>query len=147
MEHSNLNTIKLVSVVLVERPIEEVWEHWINPESIEQWNIPFEGWHCPSVINDFREGGGFDFRMEERANHEGFDYRGLYHRIIPLTYIESSSEGRSCIVEFQAIDSNTIIRETFEPDTVTPLDIQQKFTDTVLLNFKKFVEKIALLKN
>jgi len=91
-------------------------------------------------MNDFREGGQFNFRMERRDDHEGFDYRGVYNRIIPLEYIESTSGGRSCIVEFQAIDNNTIIREIFEPDTITALDLQQNFTDSVLGNFKKFME-------
>ncbi|WP_104382429.1 SRPBCC domain-containing protein [Sphingobacterium sp. HMA12] len=130
----------LVSVVLVERPIEDVWKHWTFTGSIKQWNIPFDDWHCPLVTNDFREGGQFNFRMERMEDGAGFDYCGVYNRIIPLEYIESTSAGRNCIVEFQAIDNNTIIRETFEPDTKTPLDLQQKFTDSVLTNFKKFVE-------
>jgi hypothetical protein len=61
-----------------------------------------------------------------------------------MEYIESTSGGRKCIVEFQAIDDNTIIRETFEPDTFTPLDLQQSFTDGVLLSFKKFIENKSL---
>ena len=144
MEEVNLSTKKLVSVVLVERPIEEVWRHWGKPESIRQWNIPFDDWHCPLVINDLTEGGLFDFRMEQRNNHEGFNYRGIYHRIIPLECIESTGNDRNCIVEFQAIDDNTIVRETFEPDTMVPFDLQQAFTDAVLMNFKKFVEKTQL---
>ncbi|WP_454880067.1 SRPBCC domain-containing protein [Sphingobacterium detergens] len=140
MEDANSGEKKLVSVILVEKPLEDVWEHWIGSASIKQWNIPFDDWHCPEVENDFREGGQFNFRMERRDDHEGFDYRGVYDRIIPLEYIESTSGGRNCIVEFQAIDNNTIIRETFEPDAVTPLDLQQNFTDAVLVNFKKFVE-------
>ncbi|WP_077435071.1 SRPBCC domain-containing protein [Sphingobacterium sp. CZ-UAM] len=140
MEDVNSGEKKLVSVVLVEKPLEDVWEHWIRSASIKQWNIPFDDWHCPEVENDFREGGQFNFRMERRIDHEGFDYVGIYECIIPFEYIESISGGRSCIVEFQAIDHNTIIRETFEPDTVTPLDLQQNFTDAVLLSFKKFVE-------
>ncbi|RKO72725.1 activator of HSP90 ATPase [Sphingobacterium puteale] len=140
MEAADSNRNTLVSVVLVERPIEDVWEHWTGAGSIKQWNIPFDDWHCPAVTNDFREGGNFNFRMERMEDGEGFDYRGVYDRIVPFEYIESTSAGRNCIVEFQAIDNNTILRETFEPDKKTPLDLQQKFTDSVLINFKKFVE-------
>ncbi|MDR2269972.1 MAG: SRPBCC domain-containing protein [Sphingobacterium sp.] len=140
MEDTKSNNNTLVSVVLVEKPIEDVWEHWIESASIRQWNIPFDDWHCPKVVNDFREGGQFDFRMERKEDREGFDYRGVYNRIIPLEYIETTSGGRNCIVEFQAIDNNTIIRETFEPDKTTPLALQQNFTDSVLIRFKEFVE-------
>ena len=69
---------------------------------------------------------------------------GVYDEIIWMESIESNSGGRKCIVEFQAIDNNTIIRETFDPDPFTSLDLQQSFTDGVLLSFKKFIENKSL---
>lgn len=140
MEETAQHSNNLVSVILVEAPIDMVWKHWIRPESIKQWNVPFDDWHCPEVTNDFREGGRFNFRMEQKNSQDGFNYSGIYTRITTMEYIESDCGGRSCVVEFRAIDNNTIIREIFEPDPTTPLDVQQNFTDSVLLNFKNFVE-------
>ena len=134
----------LVSVILVEKPLAHVWKYWNDADAIMQWNIPFDDWHCPAVHIDFREGGMFNFRMEQKNSREGFDYVGVYDEIILMEYIGSISGGRTCVVEFQAIDNNTIIRETFEPDTVTPLELQQSFTDGVLLSFKKFIENKSL---
>lgn len=82
--------------------------------------------------------------MEQKNSRGGFDYVGVYDEIILMEYIGSISGGRTCVVEFQAIDNNTIIRETFEPDTFTPLELQQSFTDGVLLSFKKFIENKSL---
>ncbi len=134
----------LVSVILVEKPLAHVWKYWNDADAIMQWNIPFDDWHCPAVHIDFREGGMFNFRMEQKNSREGFDYVGVYDEIILMEYIGSISGGRTCVVEFQAIDNNTIIRETFEPDTFTPLKLQQSFTDGVLLSFKKFIENKSL---
>ncbi|MFT4095005.1 MAG: hypothetical protein QM640_15345 [Niabella sp.] len=32
----------LAATVLVEKPVELVWEKWIAPSDIMQWNIPFK---------------------------------------------------------------------------------------------------------
>jgi len=144
MKHKDRPVKNLVSVILVEKQLADVWKYWNDADAIMQWNIPFDDWHCPAVHIDFREGGMFNFRMEQKNSREGFDYVGVYDEIIWMEYIESTSGGRTCIVEFQAIDDNTIIRETFEPDTFTPLDLQQSLTDGVLLSFKKFIENKSL---
>ncbi|SFQ45176.1 SRPBCC domain-containing protein [Parafilimonas terrae] len=135
--------MKTIAVaVLVEKPLDVVWEKWINPDAIKQWNIPFENWHCPGAINDVTDGGLFIFRMEKKDGSEGFDYKGKYNRIIPFEYIESiQHDGRKTIVEFQQIDDNTIIRESFEPEAQTPLDVQESFCQSVLNRFKQYAEQ------
>ena len=144
MKHKDQPVKKLVSVILVEKQLADVWKYWNDADAIMQWNIPFDEWHCPAAGIDFREGGMFNFRMEQKNSREGFDYVGVYDEIIWMESIESNSGGRKCIVEFQAIDNNTIIRETFDPDPFTSLDLQQSFTDGVLLSFKKFIENKSL---
>ncbi|WP_175633858.1 SRPBCC domain-containing protein [Pedobacter ghigonis] len=132
----------LIATVLIEKPIDEVWNHWTNPLSIKIWNIPFEDWHCPKVINNLKDGGSFFFRMEHINGHDGFDYTGIYDKIIRYESIASTcNDGRRNLVEFQSSANNTIIKETFEPDKTTPLAVQQDFTDSVLKRFKRFVEQ------
>lgn len=134
---------ELVSTVVVQKTIHEVWEHWTNPVSIKIWNIPFDNWHCPNVENDLRNGGSFNFRMENADTKEGFNYTGIYARVVPLKYIKSICEdGRKNKVEFESSGSATIVRETFDPDSETPIETQQNFTDSILKNFKKFIEGI-----
>ena len=132
----------IVVAVLIEKPLKIVWEKWINPDDIKQWNIPFENWHCPKVMNDVTDGGSFFFRMESKDGKEGFDYKGNYTKVIPFEYIENTQDdGRKSVVEFQQIDDNTIIRETFEPEAQTPPDIQEAFCQSVLNRFKQYAEQ------
>lgn len=80
--------------------------------------------------------------MENIEDKDGFNYSGTYVEIIPYEHIESiSDDGRKTLVVFESIDDQVKITETYETDDVTPLAIQQKFTDSVLRNFKRFVEK------
>ncbi|MGG5210584.1 SRPBCC domain-containing protein [Chryseobacterium sp. MIQD13] len=131
----------LIVSISVEKPIDEVWKHWTEENSIKIWNIPFDDWHCPKAENNLRDGGEFRYRMERIDGKEGFDYTGIYSKIIPLKSIESiCDDGRKNLVEFQSLGDSVIIRETFEPEDRTPLDIQQNFTDSVLKRFKKFIE-------
>lgn len=142
MTKMNQNNHNLVSTVLVTKPIDMVWQHWISPDSIKHWNIPFDDWHCPIVENKVCPGGTFFFRMERTDGQEGFDYKGIYDRVIPKQRIESTGDdGRKTTVEFEVAGNHTFIRETFEPDLETPLDMQQHFTDAVLERFKKFIEQ------
>lgn len=127
--------------VIVEKPLEKVWEKWISEEDVKNWNIPFDDWHCPLVKNNVETGGDFFFRMESKDGKEGFDYKGKYTRVVPLEIIENRQEdGRKTINEFQEIDENTIIRETFEPENHTPVEQQKKFCEAVLKRFKTYVE-------
>lgn len=132
----------LVVSVSIEKPIHEVWKHWTAIEAIKIWNIPFEDWHCPKAINNLKDGGTFFYRMERKDAMEGFDYSGVYDRVIPLKSIESTcDDGRKSLVEFYPKENNTIIRETFEPENTTPVAIQQNFTQSVLNRFKAFMEQ------
>jgi len=132
---------KITVTIEIRKPIEEVWEVWNSPGDIQKWNIPFEDWHCPSAENDLREGMGFNYRMESLDGKEGFDYKGIYQKIIPMNRIETLQEdGRESIIEFFSGDENCLIQETFEPEAKTPLEVQREFCRSVLNRFKEYVE-------
>lgn len=131
----------LVATVLVEKPLDIVWQKWITPEDIMQWNIPFDNWCCPEVENNIETGGRFFFRMETKDGKEGFDHKGNYKEVIPMQYIRYiQDDGRTSIIEFQQIDNNTIVRESFEPEKLVPGEIQQSFCQSVLERFKTYTE-------
>lgn len=133
---------RIVVNVLVQKPLEKVWESWTEPEDIKLWNIPFPQWHCPVVINDVKDGGKFFFKMETRDGKEGFDHTGRYDKVIPYEAIEYTlNDGRKSTIEFQQIDRNTIVRESFEPEKSVPNDLQRNFCQSVLQRFKEYVEK------
>lgn len=132
----------IAATVLVEKPVEVVWAKWTHPADIMQWNIPFDNWQCPSAENDVSIGGRFFFRMESKDGKEGFDHKGKYDNVIPFERIEYvGDDGRKSVIEFQQIDENTIVRESFEPEMQTPVHIQLEFCQSVLNRFKKYVEE------
>lgn len=134
---------RIVVNILVQKPVEAVWKTWTTPQDIMQWNIPFANWHCPEVMNDVRDGGKFCFTMQAKDGKEGFDHAGVYDRVIPYELIAYTQEdGRKSTIEFQQIDQNTIVRESFEPEKLVPVDVQQQFCQSVLQRFKEYAEQV-----
>ncbi len=99
---------RIVAVVLVRKPLESVWEHWIDPVDTEE------------------EGG-----------------RPSYEKVIPFQLIGYVfRDGRRGCVEFQHIDQNTIVRESFEPDPAVPSDTQRASCQARLDRFREELERL-----
>lgn len=131
----------LEAKVKVKGSKEKVWELWTKEEYVKIWNVPFQDWHCPKVINDMRTGGTFDFRMEKKDGSEGFNYKGSYTLVIPFDRIELLQvDGRKSTVHFTEQDGDTTVIEQFEPEENTELRLQQEFCQSVLDKFKAFAE-------
>ena len=132
----------LIALVLINRPVTEVWKYWTDAEHIMQWNVPFDDWHCPAVENDVKTGGRFRFYMEKKDGSEGFEHTGIYSQVTPFEMITYTlNDGRQSWIEFQQIDSNTIVRERFEPELHTAIELQKEFCQSVLNRFKNYVEQ------
>ncbi len=59
---------------IVNAPIEQVFDAWLNPEMLRQFILPAVGMSEPEVSNDPREGGSFEIIMqvgEDRMPHTG----------------------------------------------------------------------------
>ena len=131
----------LEAKVKVKGSKEKVWELWTIEGYVKIWNVPFQDWHCPKVINDVRTGGAFDFRMEKKDGSEGFNYKGSYTLVIPFGRIELLQvDGRKSTVHFTEQDGDTTVLEQFEPEEKTELRLQQEFCQSVLDKFKAFAE-------
>ena len=72
----------------VAAPLEAVWRAYTTPADIMVWNSASPDWHTPSASVDLREGGRFCSRMEARDGSMGFDFEGVYTRIVPLQRLE-----------------------------------------------------------
>lgn len=133
---------RIVVNILVKKPVDRVWKCWTGAEDIQQWNIPFKNWQCRVAYNNLFEGGSFCFEMGTRDGKEGFDFAGRYDNIIPYELVAYTlNDGRKSTTEFQQIDENTILRESFEPEKNVPNEIQQQFCESVLLKFKRYLEE------
>lgn len=132
---------ELITEVFVEASIEEVWRLWTKPEHIAEWNNPTEEWHTPHAENDLRIGGKLFLRMELKSGKDGFDYISTYDEVVVNEKIKhTTADNRKTTVLFFISDSGIRIREIFEPDIETPIDTQQMFCQSILNNFKRYVE-------
>lgn len=121
--------------------LKTVWEYWNGPNHIENWNSPSEEWHTPHAENDIRTGGKFKNRMEAIDKSAGFDFEGIYDEVIPEKLIRYQiADGRKVVVTFETVDTGIHIREAFEAETENPRDMQQMGWQSILDNFKKYVE-------
>lgn len=125
----------------VKAPVRHVWNCWIQPDHITQWNFASDDWHAPSAINDLRPGGHFVFRMEARDGSMGFDFEGEYDSVQPLESISYRiADGRKVNIRFESDGNETHVFETFEPESVNPAELQRGGWQAILDNFKNYTE-------
>lgn len=125
----------------INSPLEKVWKSWISPEDIIKWNYALDTWHTPYAENDLRVGGKFNYRMEAKDGSFGFDFWGIYDKIVLKKQIEYTlGDGRKVNVVFSSHKKTTDIVETFETESENPVDMQRNGWQAILNNFKKHIE-------
>lgn len=124
----------------VNAPIAKVWDAYVTPEDIMQWNAASDDWHTTKSTVDLREGGLFRSRMEAKDGSFGFDFEGTYTKIIPHELIEYSMGDRQAKVEFQPEGDAVKVRVTFDADGENPEEMQRQGWQAILDNFKRHVE-------
>ncbi|WP_083218563.1 SRPBCC domain-containing protein [Candidatus Thiodiazotropha endoloripes] len=60
-----------------------VWEAWVTPEDIVKWNFAIDEWCCPRAAINLEIGGTFNYRMEAKDGSMGFDFEGVFTKIVP----------------------------------------------------------------
>ena len=125
----------------INAPVNRVWKFWTLPEHIIHWNNASDDWHTPWAENDFRVGGSFLSRMEAKDGSFGFDFGGAYneirmHELIAYTIFD----GRKVRISFNSSDNSTSISESFEAEGVHSIELQKSGWQSILDNFKHYVE-------
>jgi len=121
--------------------IEKVWKHWTTPEDIVNWNNSSDDWHTPRAENDLREGGKFNYRMEARDGSSGFDFSGVYGKVITNKRIDYTlGDGRKVKVTFSRKADTTEVVESFEAEHTYSIEMQRNGWQAILDNFKKYTE-------
>lgn len=137
------NTMKKITVnATIDAPIDKVWQLWTKPEHIMQWNNASDDWHTPFAENDLRTGGKFKSTMAAKDGSMSFDFEGNYTVVETHKKIEYKMEdGREVIITFEESDHHVTVTESFDPESMNPLEMQQAGWQAILDNFKKHVEK------
>lgn len=127
--------------IYVEAKLSAVWEAWITPEDIINWNFASEDWCCPRAEIELKEGGKFNYRMEAKDGSMGFDFNGEFTFIQPYKSINYKvADGRKVKVEFIETGSGVNVVETFEAKDEHSAEQQKQGWHCILINFKKYVE-------
>jgi uncharacterized protein YndB with AHSA1/START domain len=132
--------IKITVETSVAAPIEQVWRAWNTPADIMQWNAASDDWHTTKSTVDLRVGGKFSSRMEAKDGSMGFDFEGTYTVVDDYKLIESAFGDRTLVVEFIPADDGVVVRETFDAETIYPVEHQREGWQAILNNFKRHVE-------
>jgi uncharacterized protein YndB with AHSA1/START domain len=139
MESKSKTTITVK--VYINAPVNLVWECWTKPEHIVNWNNASVDWYTPTAKNDLRAGGSFSYRMEARDGTMGFDFSGVYQNVAVNDLIEYTiGDGRKVKIVFIPKGNTTDIVETFDAEDVHPIEHQQFGWQSILNNFKSYVE-------
>lgn len=126
--------------VTLAAPLSKVWNAWITPEDIMQWNAASDDWHTTRSTVDFRVGGTFSSRMEAKDGSMGFDFWGTYTQIVPHSLIETElGDHRKVRVEFIESPEGVTVRETFDPENTHPLEMQRAGWQAILDRFARHV--------
>lgn len=127
--------------VTINAPIEKVWEYWTKPEHIIKWNFASDDWHCPFAKNELKEGGKFCYTMSSKDGNMSFDFEGEYNLIIDQKkIIYTIADGRKVKIDFFDFVNKTKLLEIFEAESEHTLELQQKGWQSILDNFKLYVE-------
>ena len=130
---------------ILKAPIEKVWELWISPEHITQWNHASADWHTPYAENDLKVGGKFKYTMAAKDGSMQFDFGGTYTEIVNHSLIAYTiDDGRKVKITFESQENGVEITEKFDPETENSEALQQQGWQAILDNFKKHVESINL---
>lgn len=139
-----MDTLKRTSITVeseLNASPEKVWKIWTDPKHIVKWNAASEDWHTPRAENDLRTGGKFTSRMEAKDGSSGFDFSGIYSNVEYLKNIAYTMEdGRRVNVDFGGDDNVTTIKETFDAEETNSHELQKSGWQSILDNFKKYVE-------
>lgn len=138
-----MNTNPSITVeAVINAPVEKVWQFWTNPEHIMKWNNASEDWHTPRAENDLRVGGKFSARMEAKDGSMGFDFGGVYDEVVTNEVIAyTMGDDRKVKVTFSKnSDNETKVVETFDAESTNSLEMQRAGWQSILDNFKKYVE-------
>ena len=132
--------MKITVQTQIEAPLSQVWDAWNSPADITQWNAASDDWHTTRASVDLREGGRFVSRMEAKDGSAGFDFEGIYTRVVPQKLIEfRMDDGREVRTEFVETAEGVQVNETFDAETENEPELQRQGWQSILDNFARHV--------
>lgn len=139
IEYSKDAIVKITVETVVSAPVERVWRDYTTPNAICQWNTASSDWVTTESCVDLREGGAFSSRMEAKDGSTGFDFKGVYTRIVPYQRIEYLMEDRAVLVQFDPVKEGTRVCVVFDAASEQSTEQQRQGWQAILDNFARYV--------
>ncbi|NMH27905.1 SRPBCC family protein [Flavobacterium silvaticum] len=136
-----MNPSAITVSATVDASLEKTWDYWTKPEHIVNWAFASDDWHCPKATNDATTGGKFSSTMAAKDGSMSFDFEGIYDEVIDhkkITY--TIADGRKVEILFEGQNGKTLVTETFDPESMNPIEMQRGGWQAILDNFKKYTE-------
>ncbi len=129
--------------VVVNSPIDKVWDSFTNPIHIINWNAASPDWECPKATNQLQVEGKFSYAMAAKDGSVSFDFNGLYFDIIPNSRIAYKMEDdRIVYIYFEAIsDNETKVTQLVQKENENPMEMQKAGWQSISNNFKAYTEE------
>jgi uncharacterized protein YndB with AHSA1/START domain len=125
----------------INAPVSKVYEFWTTPSHMCSWNFASPDWHCPSCDIDLKVDGKLKAVMAAKDGSMSFDFNCTYDEIIPNEKLSLTIEDeRKWLIYFKTNEEGTLVTEEFEPENVNPIEMQQMGWQSILDNFKSYVE-------
>ena len=127
----------------VNASIDTVWNAWLTPEHVVNWNFASHDWHCSKAEVDATEGGRFKYLMEEKDGGGGFDFEGEFTKVEPKRALAYTiTDGRLVTVDFEDKGESVDITQTFETEEHLAEAEQRQGWQNILSNFKQYAEQL-----
>ena len=136
-----MNVTKITIESIISANTKKVWDYYTSPEHITKWNFASDDWHCPKAENDLRVGGKLKSRMEAKDGSFGFDFEAIYDEVVDqkkLAY--TMPDTRQVITNFENLGDKIKVTTTFDTENENPVEMQRAGWQSILDNFKKYVE-------
>ena len=131
--------ITVQAKVLTDR--HKVWDYYMNPKHIVNWNFADSSWHCPAAENDLKVGGEYCARMEAKDGSFGFDFKAIYDEVkVGENFAYTLEDGRKVVGDFEDDNGSTTLILTFDAEDQNSIEMQRSGWQMILDNFKKYVE-------
>ncbi len=140
-----MNKKTITVEILVNAPIEKVWEFWTEPKHIIQWNFASDDWECPRAQNNLKVDGKFKIRMSAKDGSAGFDFEGTYtvvKKYKVIEYLIVGDDSRKVQINFTPIHNGVKISEIFEMENENSEKLQREGWQSILNNFKNYAENL-----
>jgi len=132
---------KITISTTIAAAIEQVWQAYSTPEDITGWNFASDDWCCPSAEVDLRVGGTYKARMEAKDGSFGFDFEAVYDEVKPPHALTlTMSDGRKARTTFEEVGADTKVTTVFDAEGQNSINMQRSGWQSILDNFRTYVE-------